>query len=78
MKKRIAFALIMGIITTGMISFTLISVNVGYGPGFPAIWLRSWVLAYCIATPTILLFGPFIQQLVERMFAVRAQQNEEL
>jgi hypothetical protein len=29
MKNKIAFALIMGIVTTGIISFTLISVNIG-------------------------------------------------
>jgi len=30
MRHKIAFALIMGIITTGIISFTLIAVNVGF------------------------------------------------
>jgi hypothetical protein len=33
MKHKIAFALIMGIITTCIISFTLVAVNVGFGRG---------------------------------------------
>ncbi|MET0636041.1 MAG: DUF2798 domain-containing protein [Chitinophagaceae bacterium] len=68
MKKKITFALLMGIITTGIISFTLISVNVGLRPDFGFIWMRSWVLSYCIATPCILLFGPMIQRVVDKMF----------
>ncbi len=68
MKQRIAFALIMGIITTGIISFTLISINVGIGPNFAAIWLRSWATAYLVVIPVILILGPLVQNLVDGMF----------
>ncbi len=68
MKQRIAFALIMGIVTTGIISFTLISINVGYGAGFLFIWLRSWCLAYLVVIPAILLLGPQVQRLVDRIY----------
>lgn len=34
MKNKIVFALIMGIITTGIISFTLITVNIGFTDAF--------------------------------------------
>lgn len=71
MKQRIAFALIMGIVTTGIISFTLISVNVGYIPGFLPIWLRSWFLAYLVVIPAILLLGPQVQRLVDRIYPQR-------
>jgi hypothetical protein len=67
MKNRIAFALIMGIITTGIISFTLISVNIGYTDKFPAIWLRSWGMAYLVVIPAILLIGPRVQNLVNKL-----------
>ena len=59
------FALIMGVITTGIISFTLISVNVGIGERFMQIWLRSWSMAYMVAIPAILIIGPQIQKLVD-------------
>ena len=68
MKQKIAFAMIMGIITTGVISFTLVSVNIGYTARFPVIWLRSWLLAYLVVIPAILIIGPFVQRIVERYF----------
>jgi hypothetical protein len=66
MKNKIAFALIMGIITTGIISFTLISVNIGYTDKFLKIWLRSWGMAYLVVIPAILIIGPRVQNLVDR------------
>ena len=68
MKQRIAFALLMGIITTGIISFTLISINVGFTPTFLKIWLRSWAMAYLVVIPAILLIGPRVQAIVNRIF----------
>jgi hypothetical protein len=67
MKNKIAFALIMGIITTGIISFTLISINIGYNEKFLPIWLRSWGMAYTVVIPAILIIGPVIQKLVDRL-----------
>ena len=69
MKQKIAFAIIMGIITTGIISFTLISINFGFGPTFAAIWFRSWSLAYIVAIPVILIVGPKVQKIVNHIFA---------
>jgi hypothetical protein len=67
LKQRIAFALIMGIVTTGIISFTLISINIGYTPLFLKIWLRSWAMAYIVVIPAILIIGPRLQVLVHRL-----------
>ena len=57
----------MGIVTTGIISFTLISVNIGFGEKFLKIWLRSWGMAYLVAIPAILIIGPRVQSLVEKL-----------
>ncbi|HWY11747.1 MAG TPA: DUF2798 domain-containing protein [Bacteroidia bacterium] len=65
MKNKIVFALIMGIVTTGIISFTLISVNIGFNEKFLQIWLRSWGMAYLVVIPAILIIGPQIQKLVD-------------
>jgi hypothetical protein len=67
MKNKIAFALSMGIVTTGIISFTLISVNIGYTEQFLKIWLRSWGMAYLVVIPAILILGPRIQSLVDKL-----------
>jgi len=68
MKKKIAFAMIMGIITTGIISFTLISINLGFIANFAVIWLKAWSTAYVVVIPVILLVGPKVQKLVEVLF----------
>ena len=68
MKHRIAFAMIMGIITTGIVSFTLIAVNVGFVQKFITVWVRSWALAYLVAIPAILVISPKVMLLVNFLF----------
>ena len=68
MKQKIAFAMMMGVITTGIISFTLISINLGFSERFLTVWLRSWATSYAVVIPCILLIGPKIQSIVEILF----------
>ena len=67
MKQRILFALLMGIVTTGIVSFTLVIVNPGWAPGFTLAWIKSWIIAYCVALPVIILVSPKIQLLVSML-----------
>lgn len=67
MKRKIAFALLMGVVTTGMISFTLLLINLGFMPRFFASWLRSWAIAYVIVIPAILVLGPALQARIDRI-----------
>ncbi|MNT21173.1 hypothetical protein D3C72_1565020 [compost metagenome] len=64
MKKKIAFSMIMAMITTFIISFLLISINVGFGDKFMVIWIKSWAMAYIIAVPAILIIAPRVEKLV--------------
>jgi integral membrane sensor domain MASE1 len=66
MKRKIVFALIMGGITTGIISFTLIALNIGLGERFLMIWLKSWGMAYLIVIPVILIVAPRVQKWVDK------------
>ncbi|AHG47245.1 hypothetical protein RLEG12_30070 [Rhizobium leguminosarum bv. trifolii CB782] len=66
-KRKIVFALSMGIVTTELISFTLIALNLGFSKGFALTWLRSWSIAYLIVIPAILLVGPRLQAQVDRV-----------
>lgn len=66
-KRKIAFALSMGIITTGVISFVIIAVNLGFSNGFAMVWLRSWGLGYVVVIPAILMIGPWLQAQVDRL-----------
>ena len=67
MKRKIGFALLMGIITTGIISFVLLALNLGFPEGFALTWLRSWSIGYIIVIPAILLIGPRLQAQVDRL-----------
>lgn len=66
-KRKIAFALLMGIVTTGVISFALLAYNIGFSDRFVLTWLRSWGIGYVIVVPVILLVGPWLQAQVDRM-----------
>jgi len=67
MKQRILFAVFMGIITTGVVSFTLVFVNRGWAPGFTFAWVKSWIIAYFVALPVIVLLSPKVQMLVSKL-----------
>lgn len=67
MRRRIVFSLLMGVVTTGLISFVLVAINVGLAPGFTRVWLRSWSIAYVVVIPVILLLSPRLQALVDRV-----------
>jgi hypothetical protein len=67
LKRKIAFALMMGIVTTGVMSFALLAFNIGFPERFARIWLRSWGIGYILVIPAILLIGPRIQALVDRL-----------
>ena len=68
LKRKIVFALTMGLVTTGIISFALIALNVGFSPRFVMVWLESWGVGYMLVIPAILLLGPHLQTLVDRLF----------
>lgn len=67
MKFKITFALIMAMITTAMISFVLISINLGFTQKFLVTWLRSWAVAYVMAVASMLLIGPRVQVLANKL-----------
>lgn len=66
LKRKIAFALVMGIVTTGIISFALLALNLGFSETFVRAWLRSWGIGYVVVVPAILLVGPPLQAQINR------------
>ena len=66
-KRKVAFALSMGIVTTGIVSFALIAFNLGFSDTFAMIWLRSWAVGYAVAVPAILFIGPRLQAQLDRL-----------
>ncbi|CAL2094984.1 conserved hypothetical protein [Tenacibaculum sp. 190524A05c] len=68
LKKKLVFALTMGVITTGIISFSLIVINLGFSNNFIQVWLKSWLLAYILVIPAILFIAPPIEKFVHNHF----------
>ena len=68
LKRRIAFALSMGVVTTGIISVVLVVMNAGMSGAFLRTWLRRWLVSYLIVIPAILIVGPRLQARVDRIF----------
>jgi hypothetical protein len=67
LKRKIAFAMLMGVVTTGIISLVLVAINLGNSSSFVGAWLRSWATSYVIVIPAILLIGPKVQAQVDRI-----------
>lgn len=72
MRQKIAFAFLMGIVTTGLVSLTVVAVNIGLAENFLKIWLKSWAVAYLIVIPVILVIAPQIERLVGFLFNEKA------
>lgn len=67
LKRKVAFALSMGVVTTGIISFALLALNLGFPQEFLSTWLRSWGIGYLMVIPAILLIGPRLQARIDRL-----------
>jgi membrane protein YdbS with pleckstrin-like domain len=78
MKQKIAFATIMSVITTGIISFTLISINIGHTNNFIQIWLKSWGIACMVAILTSLMIAPQVQKFVKYAFKEKTTEDKSV
>ncbi|MBF2709534.1 DUF2798 domain-containing protein [Flavobacterium soyangense] len=54
--------LVIALIVTSYITFTLVAVNVGFVQNFIYIWLRSWLIAFILAVPSLLYVAPVIRK----------------
>ncbi|WP_288243856.1 DUF2798 domain-containing protein [uncultured Chryseobacterium sp.] len=61
----------MGTITTGLISYILISINFGWAHYLLKIWLKAWLISYLISIPVILLVSPMVDKVVKKIFPVK-------
>lgn len=75
MKQRVLFAIFMGMITTALVSFTLVSVNKGFVRDFVATWLRSWLISYTVALPAIIIIGPRVQSFINSFLETKADKQ---
>ncbi|MBY0480286.1 MAG: DUF2798 domain-containing protein [Chitinophagaceae bacterium] len=64
-KSKIKFAFITALVVTSYISFTVVSVNLGFGKYFLFIWFRSWFIAWLLAVPSLLFIAPLIRKKIK-------------
>jgi hypothetical protein len=60
--SKIKLAVAIAFVVTSYITFTLVAVNVGFVNSFVFIWLRSWLIAFLLALPSLLFIAPFIKR----------------
>jgi hypothetical protein len=68
LKKRITFACTMALINASLISFVLTAYNSGFPPDFLLRWAINFLIAFCIVVPSIVLVGPRIHMLIEKIY----------
>ncbi|NAS29489.1 DUF2798 domain-containing protein [Flavobacteriaceae bacterium R38] len=66
--KKFIFAFLMGLVTTCIISFSIVAINIGFNERFIKIWFKSWGLAYILVIPAILFIAPLIDMLIDYIF----------
>jgi preprotein translocase subunit SecF len=64
MKQKLIFSLVMSVVTTSIISFVLIAINVGFSEQFFTAWLRSWLVSCVLAISSTLFIAPKVQLLL--------------
>ena len=63
--QDVKFACIMSLVTTFVITFTLVAVNLGFTDRFIFVWLRSWFIAFVIALVSILFLAPIVRKILD-------------
>ncbi len=61
-KTELKTATIIAFVITSYITFTLVAVNVCFIQNFIFVWLRSWLIAFMLALPSLLFVAPFIRK----------------
>jgi hypothetical protein len=75
LKRKMALSFLTGIVTTGMVSFSVILINLGFTEKFWQAWIKSWFLGHLVAFPVILVVSPLIKRLVDFLFKESTQKS---
>jgi Protein of unknown function (DUF2798) len=61
------FAFFMSVLMALLMSGVLTAIHLGYTQNFVAQWLHSFLLAWPIAFPSILLLAPIVRKIVSKL-----------
>ncbi len=61
----IVFALVMSTLICAVTSSMIVAINTGFDAGYVERWLRSYVMAWAFAFPTVVLLAPHVRRLID-------------
>ena len=63
----VLFSGILSLVMVAIVSATVVAINQGISSDFGIRWLNSFITAWPVAFPTLLVLAPRVRRLVERM-----------
>ncbi len=60
----LVFSFFMSLLMSGIMSFAISLINLGWVDGMLWIWLKAWSVAFVIAFPAIVTVTPLVRRLV--------------
>ena len=64
---KLVFALIMGFLMVGIVTFVTTASNFGFGSNFLATWGKTYVIGYVAAVPAIYMLAPIARRLTVQL-----------
>ncbi|WP_083797173.1 DUF2798 domain-containing protein [Limnobacter sp. MED105] len=64
---QLVFALIMGFLMVGIVTFVTTASNFGFGSNFLATWGKTYVIGYVAAVPAIYMLAPIARRLTVQL-----------
>ncbi len=61
----------LGLIMSLSISFILIAMNLGFVPGFLAIWMKSFLTGFAVSVPVSFVAVPLVERALKLLVEVR-------
>ncbi|MDZ4050398.1 MAG: DUF2798 domain-containing protein [Limnobacter sp.] len=64
---QLVFALIMGFLMVGIVTFVTTASNFGFGGNFLATWGKTYLIGYLAAVPSIYLLAPIARRITAQL-----------
>ena len=69
------FSFFMSLLMSGVMSFCITALNLGWVTDLLWLWLKAWSAAFVIAFPTIVLVTPLVRKLVSLVISAPKQNG---
>ena len=61
------FPVLMAAIMSGVMTFVITAVNIGFPSDFVVRWLKSYGIGFCVAIPAIYVIAPFARRMASAL-----------